>query len=260
MDIDIIDSTENNNNNNIIDFNDDNFNNNFYQEEKIIPEEEEEKNNEDTNINIFSKNNKCIYGTNNTSPLFKKIKKPSYELSLCEARLQNDLSELKRSKIFGKICKINFEENYHQNNNNQIEYFIEFVNFFTVKFLFYSDYPFSPPDITYICGLKPKHIFDENGNVLIESIKKKNWTPSIWLSTLVYSIELLISSGINNEGNDCINSDNNNNLRNYFLNVKKKKYGKRNWDVYLDEMNSYYDKESYIIPELENTLKQLKIK
>ena len=44
-------------------------------------------------------------------------------------------------------------------------------------------------------------IVDENGNVLIESIKKKNWTPSIWLSTLVYSIELLISSGINTEGN-----------------------------------------------------------
>ena len=254
MDIDIIDCTENNNNNEI-NFNADNFNNNFYQEEKIIPEEEK---NEDININIFSKNNKCIY-VNNTSPLFKKNKK-SYELTSYEARIQNDLAELKRSKIFGKICKINFEENYNKNNNNQIEYFIEFVNFFTVKFLFNSDYPFSPPNIIYICGLRPKNIFDESGNMLIEIIKKKNWSPSIWLSTLVYSIELLISSGINNEGNEYINSDNNKNLRNYFLNVKKKKYAKRNWDAYLDEINSYYDKENYIIPELENTLKQLKIK
>ena len=254
MDIDIIDNTENNNNNRI-NFDCNNPNNNFNTNEKITIEEEEEE----KDINIFSKYNKQIYG-NDTSPLYKKNKKPSYELTLCEGRLQNDLAELKRSKIFGKICKIKFEENYHKLNNNQIEYYIEFVNFFTVKFLFYSDYPCSPPDITYICGLRPKHIFDENGNVLIESIKKKNWTPSIWLSTLVYSIELLISSGINNEENNCINNENNNNLRNYFLNVKKKKYGKRNWDVYLDEMNSYYDKESYIIPELENTMKQLKIK
>ena len=245
MDIDLNDNTDSNNF--CINNNDNLKNNNLFETGK----------GEDSEMNIFQPNHKCIYGVN--SQLFKS-KKPSCELTLCEGRLQNDLAELKRSKIFGKICKIKFEENYHKLNNNQIEYYIEFVNFFTVKFLFYSDYPCSPPDITYICGLRPKHIFDENGNVLIESIKKKNWTPSIWLSTLVYSIELLISSGINNEENNCINNENNNNLRNYFLNVKKKKYGKRNWDVYLDEMNSYYDKESYIIPELENTMKQLKIK
>ena len=68
---------------------------------------------------------------------------------------------------------------------------------------------------------------------------------------------MLISSGLNNDGN---NSDGNYNLTNYFLNAKKKKYGKRNWNTYLEEMNNYYDKESVIIPELEKTLKKLKIK
>ena len=213
---------------------------------------------EDTEMNIFSKNNKCIYGNSN-SPLYRKNKKPSYELTLCEGRLQNDLAELKRSKIFGKICEIKFDDNYIKIDDEKIEFYIEFVSFFTVKFIFNSDYPCSPPIITYVSGLRPRHIFDENGNVLIESIKKKNWTPSIWLSTLVYSIELLISSGINNDGNNDIN-DNSHNLTNYFLYVKKKKYGKRDWNAYLDKMNTYYDKESASIPELENTLKQLKIK
>ena len=185
----------------------------------------------------------------------KKNKKISCELTLCEGRLQNDLAELKRSKIFGKIVEIKFEDNYRKIDDNKLELLIEFVSFFVVKFTFNSDYPCSPPIITYVSGLKLKHIFDENGNVLIESIKKNNWTPSIWLSTLVYSIELLISSGLN-----CENNGSQNNLTNYFTNLKKKKYGKRNWDAYLDEMNNYYDKESIIMPELENTLKQLKIK
>ena len=213
---------------------------------------------DDIEMNIFTKNNKCIYGSNN-SPLYKKNKKCSYELTLCEGRLQNDLAELKRSKVMGKICKINYGNNYQKIDDNIIEYLVEFVTFFTVKFIFNSDYPYSPPEIKYVSGLRPKHIFDENGNVLIESIKKKNWTPSIWLSTLIYSIELLISSGINTDGNNYKNNYNNN-LTNYFWIEKKKKYGKRNWNTYLDEMNSYYDKESLIIPELEKTLKQLKIK
>ena len=208
---------------------------------------------EDIEMNIFSKNNNnCIYGID-SSTIFPKNKKPSYELTLCEGRLQNDLSELKRSKIFGKICKTRFDDNYRKVSNNQIEFYFEFISFFTVKFTFNSDYPFSPPTITYVSGLRPKCIFDENGNVLIESIKKKNWTPSIWLSTLVYSIELLISSGLNSDGE-------NQNLTNYFVNIKKKKYGKRNWDIYLDEMNNYYDEESINLPDLEKTLKQLKIK
>jgi ubiquitin-protein ligase len=244
MDIDINDDIENENT--------DYFNN----ANSIDIKYEKKDNEEDTEMNIFSKNNNCFYGINSPS-LYKKNKKTSYELTLCEGRLQNDLAELKRSKIFGKICEIKFGENYKKINNNQIEFDIEFINFFRVKFLFNSDYPCSPPIISYISGLRPKHIFDENGNVLIESIKKKNWTPSIWLSTLVYSIELLISSGLNNDGN---NSDGNYNLTNYFLNAKKKKYGKRNWNTYLEEMNNYYDKESVIIPELEKTLKKLKIK
>ena len=243
MDIDINDNIDNC------------YNNNLNDNSKVNNINEINNNDEDIEMdNIFSKNNKCIYGVN--SSIFKK--KPSCELTLCEGRLQNDLAELKRSKIYGKICETKFENSYRKVENNQLEFYFEFVSFFTVKFTFNSDYPCSPPIITYVSGLKPSYIFDENGNVLIESIKKKNWTPSIWLSTLVYSIELLISSGINCNNYDSNNG--NNNLTNYFLDVKKKKYGKRNWDTYLDEMNNYYDKESAIIPELEKTLKQLKIK
>ena len=215
---------------------------------------------EDNNfINIFPKNKKSVYALN--QPIFKKNKNSiSGELTLCEGRLLNDLAEFKRSKIVGKLCQIKLYD-YKKLGNNSFELIIEFVSFFSVKFIFDSDYPCSPPIITYDKGIKMKNVFDDNGNVLIESIKKENWTPSIWLSTLVYSIELLISSGTNLENNWFSNNNySNQGLTNYFMMAKRQKYGKRKWDIYINEFNEYYSKECEIIPDLEKNLKQLKIK
>ena len=192
----------------------------------------------------------------------KNKKSTSAELTLCEGRLQNDLAEFKISKIVGKICQIKIYD-YKKVENNTFELIVEFVSFFSVKFIFDSDYPCSPPIIIYDKGMKLKNVFDENGNVLIESIKKSNWTPSIWLSTLIYSIELLISSETNFENNffsDYNMNSNNQGLTNYFMMVKKQKYKKRKWDIYINECNEYYSKDCVIIPELERNLKQLKIK
>jgi ubiquitin-protein ligase len=211
---------------------------------------------EDNNfINIFPKNKKSIYALN--QPIFKKNKNSiSGELTLCEGRLLNDLAEFKRSKIVGKLCQIKLYD-YKKLGNNSFELIIEFVSFFSVKFIFDSDYPCSPPIITYDKGIKMKNVFDDNGNVLIESIKKANWTPSIWLSTLVYSIELLISSGTNLENNWFSNNNySKQGLTNYFMMAKRQKYGKRKWDIYINEFNEYYRKEYEIIPDLEKNLKQ----
>ena len=250
MDIEITDKTKYNYSTYDDFINNNNSNNNNLFSNKI----------EDNNfINIFQKNKKSIYALN--QPIFKKNKNSiSGELTLCEGRLLNDLAEFKRSKIVGKLCQIKLYD-YKKLGNNSFELIIEFVSFFSVKFIFDSDYPCSPPIITYDKGIKMKNVFDDNGNVLIESIKKENWTPSIWLSTLVYSIELLISSGTNLENNWFSNNNNSNQgLTNYFMMAKRQKYGKRKWDIYINEYNEYYSKECEIIPDLEKNLKQLKIK
>lgn len=228
----------------------DNNNNNHLEYEKIEIDEE------------IPLNKKNIYEQNQL--VFKKNKRkntPSGELTLCEGRLLNDLAEFKRSKIIGKICQINLYD-YKKIENDCFELIIEFISFFSVKFIFDPDYPCSPPIIVYEKGLKLKNVFDDDGNVLIESIKKDRWSPSIWLSTLVYSIELLISSGINNNINYQYNVDNssNQNIAIYFMKNKKQKYGKRKWNAYISECKDYYNKESGLIPELEKNLKQLKIK
>ena len=233
-------------------FIDNNINNDLNYEKIDIDEE----------INPLPKDQNNIFPQNQIS--FKKNKSKSSssgEITFCEGRLLNDLAEFKRSKIIGKICQIKLYD-YKKIENDFFELIIKFISYFSVKFIFGPDYPCSPPIIVYENGLKPKNVFDDNGNVLIESIKKNNWSPSIWLSTLVYSIELLISSGTNNDNNIlCNNDDNSNqNLANYFMKSKKQKYGKRKWDVYISECKDYYNKESGIIPELEKNLKHLKIK
>ena len=231
----------------------DNNNNNDSKYEKIEIEEE---------TNLFQKDQNDIFPQNQI--VFKSNKRknsPSGELSFCEGRLLNDLAEFKRSKMIGKICQIKLYD-YKKTENNCFELIIEFISYFSVKFIFEPDYPCSPPIIVHENGLKPKNVFDDNGNVLIESIKKANWSPSIWLSTLVYSIELLISSATNNNINNLYNNDNSSNesLTNYFMKNKKQKYGKRKWNAYISECKDYYNKENGLIPELEINMKHLKIK
>ena len=172
------------------------------------------------------------------------------DISICEQRLISDISELKRSKLVGTICQIKLNK-YKQNDNGEFELIIEFVSYFSAKFIFNLEYPLSPPSIIYNDGLKIKNIFDENGNILVETIKKENWNKSIWLSTLVFYIELLITKESNKE-NNCFDDLSQNNIID-----KKEKYGKRKWKDYTDEMSENYENGG-TAPELEQNLKKLK--
>ena len=168
------------------------------------------------------------------------------DMSLCEQRLISDIAEYKRSQIVGTICKTHF--NNYIKNNDKFELIIEFINYFSVKFIFDQNYPITPPCIVYHNGLKIKNIFDIHGNVLIESIKKENWNKSIWLSTLVFYIELLISKETEGKSNLELNN---------YSNDRKEKYGKRKWNDYVNEENKNYLNLN-ITPQLERNLKRLK--
>ena len=174
------------------------------------------------------------------------------KISFCENRIKSDISECKRSKLIGKICKININE-YKKNNNGEFELIIEFISYFSVKFIFNSKYPMSSPSIVYNNGNKLNNIFDNNGNALVETIKKENWNKGIWLSTLIYYIELLILK----ETGQKLKNGNDIRQNNYLINIRNK-YRKRNWDDYINEVNKYY--ENITPPELKINLKKLKVK
>ena len=143
-----------------------------------------------------------------------------HNISICEGRLIKDLEELKKNEKIGKFCKIIVHDYTQIQDSYNFEMIIEFMNYCSVKFVFPSDYPFVPPFISYHSGNKLPYLFDSEGNAILENSKPSNWTPILWLSTLVNSIELLISE----YSNKTIS--------------KKLKYGKRKWGEYLNKEKS----------------------
>ena len=164
-------------------------------------------------------------------------------ISSCERRLIKDKEELEKNENVGKLCEI-LVHNYKKiADSNDFEMIIEFKNYFSLKFIFTPDYPFSPPLISYYSGVKFPYIFDINGNILLESAQKSKWTPIIWLSTLVLSIELLISEI----------------CKNGIFIPKTEKYGKRKWNDYLnEEKKSLNGADSFVLNQLDRNLKGVK--
>ena len=144
----------------------------------------------------------------------------SHNISICEGRLIKDLEELKKNEKIGKFCKIIIHDYIQIQDSYNFEMIIEFINYCSVKFVFPSDYPFVPPLISYHSGNRLPYLFDSDGNAILENSKPSNWTPILWLSTLVNSIEILISK----YSNKTIS--------------KKLKYGKRKWGEYLNKEKS----------------------
>ena len=151
----------------------------------------------------------------------------SHNISICEGRLIKDLEELKKNEKIGKFCKIIVHDYIQIQDSYNFEMIIEFMNYCSVKFVFPSDYPFVPPLISYHSGNKLPYLFDSDGNAILENSKPSNWTPILWLSTLVNSIEILISK-----------------YSNKTISNKKLKYGKRKWGEYLNKEkseNNFFD-------------------
>lgn len=179
---------------------------------------------------------------------FKRLlaeKKSSIIISSSEMRLKKDLEEIKKNGKIGKICEVKINDYKRVSDTDNFFMIIEFKNYFSAKFEFLPDYPFSPPIISYHSGTKMKNIFDSEGKVLLENADKAKWTPILWLSTLIISIENLISNYSKKDKNN----------PNFMLFDMTSKYKKRNWDEYIQTEKSYY---SDLPKELDKTIKQLK--
>ena len=224
--------------------------------DKLKPEEDLLLSIEETSSVSFQDNKNTMefsnsFFDNNNNPKFeyKRIlaeKDTNSIISSCERRLIKDIEELKNNKNIGKICEIIIKDYKRINDTYNFEMIIEFKNYFSVKFVFYSDYPFSPPEICFHSGQKYTNIFDSNGNILLENAKNTKWTPILWLSTLVISIEFLISK-----------IELNKNKQNSF-NSTKIKYQKRKWNYYLNEEKKNFKNDLSKLDELTKTLKKMK--
>ena len=154
-------------------------------------------------------------------------------LSSSEIRLKKDIDELKKNKNIGKFCEIILNDYKKIENTEDFQMIVEFTNHFSLKFIFPSDFPFVPPKIIFFAGNKYPFLFDSEGNIILHLLDKNNWSPTFWISTLIFYIEKKVSV---QTCNLCFLDKSYNFINDRYGNcfiVKKGDYGKRNWNDYL---------------------------
>jgi ubiquitin-protein ligase len=158
-------------------------------------------------------------------------------LSSSEIRLKKDIEELKKNQNIGKFCEIILNDYKKIENTEEFQMIVEFTNHFSLKFIFPSDYPFVPPKIIFFAGNKYPFLFNSDGSIILHFLDKGNWSPTFWISTLIFFIEKKVSEQTSNlcfldKSYNCINDR----YGKFFI-VKKGDYNKRNWNDYLKIAN-----------------------
>ena len=189
---------------------------------------------DDLNYNYKKLMNKGMRGV---FKMQNKLKHKQNTLSSSEIRLKKDIEELKKNKNIGKFCEIILNDYKKIEGTEDFQMIVEFINHFSIKFIFTSEFPFEPPKIIFFAGNKYPFLFDTFGNIILNLLEVQNWSPTFWISKLIYNIEKKISEGTGDIC--CVNNinSNKNKIEKIFL-IKKGDYNKRNWDDYLKGVNN----------------------
>ena len=203
---------------------------------------------EENPSNIINSNEQK--GTKGCFGLKNKKNSKNVSLSSSEIRLKKDIIELKNNKNIGKFCEIILNDYKKVENTEDFQMIVEFTNHFSLKFIFQSDYPFVPPKIIFFAGNKYPFLFDSDGNIILHLLQKENWSPTFWISTLIFYIEKKVSEQTSSlcfldKGYNLVNDR----YGKYFI-VKKGDYSKRNWNDYLNIVNIRESKDFIQFSEL----------
>ena len=191
---------------------------------------------EETPSNIINSNEQK--GTKGFVGFYNKKNNKIIQLSSSEIRLKKDIIELKNNKNIGKFCEIILNDYKKIEDTEDFQMIVEFINHFSIKFIFQSDFPFVPPKIVFFAGNKYPFLFDSDGNIILHLLQKENWSPTFWISTLIFYIEKKVSEQTSSlsfldKGYNLVNDR----YGKYFI-VKKGDYNKRNWNDYLKIVNN----------------------
>ena len=189
-------------------------------------------------------------GTKGCFGLKNKKNSKNVSITSSEIRLKKDIIELKNNKNIGKFCEIILNDYKKVENTEDFQMIVEFINHFSLKFIFQSDYPFVPPKIIFFAGNKYPFLFDSDGNIILHLLQKENWSPTFWISTLIFYIEKKVSEQTSSlcfldKGYNLVNDR----YGKYFI-VKKGDYNKRNWNDYLNIVNIRESKDFIQFSEL----------
>ena len=114
-----------------------------------------------------------------------------HRITEAEARIKNDLINFDSKRLTTGNFKVKLYNYQRMESGEDYAMKVEFVNLFSLLIIFYKDYPFSPPSITYLSG-NYLDIFDIEQNLKLPMLSKEKWSPVMDLNSILFSIELLL--------------------------------------------------------------------
>lgn len=148
-----------------------------------------------------------------------------------ELFLLRELEEIKNNITFYNTILFSSPKYSLNESTGEIFMKLEFIDLFSIQIIFPEKYPFSPPKITFIQGERIDSVFDEEGKIRLDILKRGHWKPTIKLNIIINLIKNLVDSD-KNFTNENIDS--------------KVKYKKRRWKEYVSESKHLYHHENPI--------------
>ena len=162
------------------------------------------------------------------------------KISKVELRVKNDIIEFQTNRTTTGNYEINLSNYKLSKNGEECSMEVEFKNYFVININFGKDYPFNPPEITYVSGCV-SDVFDMEMKLKLPMLSKEEWKPILSLNNLLFAIEMVL---MNNETVY---------MNKYNIDNKKKKmkeYSQYNMEL-LGTITNEYENEN-IIHQMQN--------
>lgn len=195
--------------------------------------------------------NICNTNTNNKNEVARKFTR-------AELRVKNDIMEFQTKRTTTGKYEVTLSNYIISETGNECVINVEFKNYFVICIVFGKEYPFEPPDITYVSGSNEDimDMFDIEMKLKLPLLQKSEWKPILSLNSILFSIELLL---INKESYVTSITDSENEMEMVYSKRKMRDYSEYNSklntlieeDENMDE-NVEESNQQYILYQMEN--------
>ena len=147
-----------------------------------------------TQMSLSKQMNKDIEMKNVCSISNKSKSEVSRKFTRAELRVKNDIMEFQTKRTTTGKYQVTLSNYIISESGNECVINVEFKNYFVICIVFGKEYPFEPPDITYVSGSNEEvmDMFDIEMKLKLPLLQRVEWKPILSLNSVLFSIELLL--------------------------------------------------------------------
>ena len=187
----------------------------------------------------------------------------SRKLTRAELRVKHDIAEFQTKRTTTGKYEVILSNYTISRSGNECVINVEFKNYFVICIVFGKEYPFEPPDITYVSGDNEDvmDMFDIEMKLKLPLLQRVEWKPILSLNSILFSIELLLinkESVVSSADDDVSESE---------MNIPDSKRKMKEYSEYNSQLNALTQADESMDESFEETnqhilfhMEQLKMK